>query len=82
MKKVLYFTATWCGPCKSFAPIMEQAGQVLNVEKIDVDANPSVATAYQVRSVPTVVVLKDNREVSRFVGVKPLQSVLDAVNNA
>ena len=82
MKKILYFTASWCQPCKSFAPIMEQVGQSVRVEKIDVDALPNVASAYQVRSVPTVVILSGNTEVSRFTGVKPLQAVLQAVNNA
>jgi len=82
MKKILYFTASWCQPCKSFAPIMEQVGQSVRVEKIDVDALPNIASAYQVRSVPTVVVLSGNTEVSRFTGVKPLQAVLQAVNNA
>lgn len=82
MKKILYFTASWCQPCKSFAPIMEQVGQSVRVEKIDVDALPNIASAYQVRSVPTVVILSGNTEVSRFTGVKPLQAVLQAVNNA
>lgn len=82
MKKILYFTASWCQPCKSFAPIMEQVSQTVKVEKIDVDALPNVASAYNIRSVPTVVILNGNTEVSRFTGARPAQSVLEAVNNA
>lgn len=82
MKKILYFTASWCQPCKSFAPIMEQVSQTVKVEKIDVDALPNIASAYNIRSVPTVVILNGNAEVSRFTGARPAQSVLEAVNNA
>jgi thioredoxin len=82
MKKILYFSAAWCGPCKQFGPVMEQVGQSVRVEKVDVDKLPDLAQAYNVRSVPTVIILKDGREVSRFVGVKPQSSILEAVNNA
>jgi thioredoxin-like negative regulator of GroEL len=82
MKKILYFTASWCQPCKSFAPIMEQVSRTVKVEKIDVDALPNIASAYNIRSVPTVVILNGNTEVGRFTGARPAQSVLEAVNNA
>jgi thioredoxin len=82
MKKILYFSAAWCGPCKQFGPVMEQVGQSVRVEKVDVDKLPDLAQAYNVRSVPTVVILKDGREVNRFVGVKPQSLILESVNNA
>jgi thioredoxin 1 len=61
---------------------MEQVGQSVRVEKVDVDKLPDLAQAYNVRSVPTVVILKDGREVNRFVGVKPQSLILESVNNA
>ena len=82
MKVILYFSAAWCGPCKQFGPVMEQVGQSVRVEKVDVDKLPDLAQAYNVRSVPTVVILKDGREVNRFVGVKPQSLILESVNNA
>ena len=82
MKKILYFSAPWCGPCKQFGPVMEQVGQSVRVEKVDVDKLPDLAQAYNVRSVPTVVILKDGQEVNRFVGVKPQSLILESVNNA
>jgi thioredoxin 1 len=82
MKKILYFSAAWCGPCKQFGPVMEQVGQSVRVEKVDVDKLPDLAQAYNVRSVPTVVILKDGQEVNRFVGVKPQSLILESVNNA
>lgn len=60
---LLDFHATWCGPCKTMAPALEQIaaekGEILKVIKVDVDTLPSVAAAYRVRSVPTLVLLKD-----------------------
>ena len=82
MKKILYFSAAWCGPCKQFGPVMEQVGQSVRVEKVDVDKLPDLAQAYNVRSVPTVIILKDGQEVNRFVGVRPQSSILEAINNA
>jgi thioredoxin 1 len=49
MKKILYFSAAWCGPCKQFGPVMEQVGQSVRVEKVDVDKLPDLAQAYNVR---------------------------------
>lgn len=56
------FYATWCGPCKMQAPILEQVkakfGDKVNVIKIDVDKNPALSQEYQVRSIPTLIVFK------------------------
>ncbi len=69
------FYAEWCGPCKSMAPILEQVkksvGENAIILKVDVDKNPTAANAYQVRSVPTLIVFKDGKSVWRQSGVVP-----------
>jgi thioredoxin len=71
MKKILYFSAPWCGPCKQFGPIMDRISQTgILVEKVNVDNAPAVAAAYNVRSVPTVVVVdRSGNEINRSVGM-------------
>jgi thioredoxin 1 len=82
MKKILYFSASWCLPCKQFGPVMEQMGQSIPVQKINVDDQPDLATAYSVRNVPTVIIVKDGEVVNRMVGVQTPATVLNAYNNA
>ena len=78
MKTMKYFSATWCGPCKAFKPIMnEVASEGYSIEFIDVDQEQNKATKYGVRSVPTVVIEEDGIEVDRFIGSMPKQQVLD-----
>ena len=71
MKKILYFSAPWCGPCKQFGPVMDRISQTgILVEKVNVDNAPAVAAAYNVRSVPTIVVVNSTgNEISRSVGM-------------
>ena len=82
MKKILYFSAPWCGPCKQFGPVMEQVGRAYPVQKINVDEQPDLANAFSVRSVPTIVILKDGQAVNRMVGVQDPATVMSAYNNA
>ncbi|MFP5261362.1 MAG: thioredoxin [Blastocatellia bacterium] len=72
--------AAWCGPCRMIAPVVEQlaaelAGRV-RVGKLNVDENPQVAARFGVQSIPTLLVLKNGREVDRLVGVQPKQEIL------
>ena len=71
MKKILYFSAPWCGPCKQFGPIMDRISQTgILVEKVNVDNVPALAAAYNVRSVPTVVIVdRSGNEINRSVGM-------------
>ena len=67
--------APWCGPCRMVAPAVEElakemAGRV-RVAKLNVDENPSTALRFQVRSIPTLLVLKGGKEMERIVGVQP-----------
>ena len=77
--KYLYFSAEWCGPCKSLAPIMNQVGQSIEVQKIDVDKQSDLASQYNIRSVPTVILIKAGMEVKRFNGVQSASTYLNAL---
>ena len=80
MKTMKYFSATWCGPCKTFKPIMtEIAGEGYSVEFIDVDRQQDLAAKYNVRSIPTTVIEKDGIEVDRFIGSVSKQSVMEKI---
>jgi thioredoxin 1 len=68
--KILRFTASWCGPCKSLAMNLEQANLQMPIEVIDIDVQSDVAVEYGIRGVPTLVMLDENIEVKRLVGSK------------
>lgn len=72
--------APWCGPCRMLAPVVEQlaselAGKV-KVAKLNTDENPMTASRFNVRSIPTLLVLKDGKEIDRIVGASPKQEIL------
>ena len=81
MKTAKYFSATWCGPCKTFKPVMnEVAGAGHSVQFIDIDSEEPMAREYNVRSVPTVIIEEAGVEVKRFVGSQSKQFVLEALS--
>jgi putative thioredoxin len=75
--------AEWCGPCRTLGPILEQviAGTEGKVElaKVDIDANPGVANAFQVQSIPAVYAMKDGKVVDGFLGAQPEWQVAEFV---
>ena len=74
------FWATWCGPCKMVAPVLEEIAKEktgdLRVVKLDVDANPETARDFQVVSIPTLILFKGGEPVKRIVGAKGKAALL------
>ena len=73
--KYLYFSANWCGPCKTLGPIMERVKNYkINVQKIDVDTNQSLSTQFGIRNIPTVVLVNEmGEEHTRITGVQSVE---------
>ncbi len=73
------FYATWCGPCRMLAPVLEQlAGELegrITFAKVDVDAAPELAARYQITGVPTLLLFQNGRVVDEVVGLVPLGSL-------
>ncbi len=70
MRKVLRFTASWCQPCKMLARILEDIPTDYTIEVIDIDESEELAIQYGVRGVPTLVMLKNDIETKRIVGMQ------------
>jgi len=83
MKSVLYFTADWCNPCKKVRPIVEELNREQIIAKffmIDADIENEMVSDFSVKSVPTFVLIKDNKEVSRTTGAKTKEELLSFIN--
>ena len=80
------FWATWCGPCKMIAPVIEQLAQQYEgrviVGKVDVDQQPELAREYDVMSIPNVVIFKDGEIIDRKVGALPAQMYTETLDLA
>ncbi len=66
------FWATWCGPCMRQGPVVEELAQEgYSVGKVDVDQEPGLAQQFKIMSIPTLLIFKDGKEVQRFIGLTP-----------
>jgi thioredoxin 1 len=81
MKGFLYFSADWCQPCKTLGPIMDQVAKQVTVNKINIDYEGTLIKQYNVTSVPTVVLVDNGVEKTRFVGVKSLNDIMNLYNS-
>jgi thioredoxin 1 len=79
------FYATWCGPCRMIAPIVEQLAGMLEgkarIGKLDIDQAQETTNSLQITSIPTLILFKDGKEVKRVVGVKDLDYLLNLVQS-
>jgi len=78
--------AEWCMPCKAMEPAMKELAQEfegqVEIAKLNVDENPALAQSLDVMSIPTLMLFKDGKPVSRLVGLQPKQRVADAIRTA
>ncbi len=77
------FWATWCGPCKMIAPVVEEIAEELSgklkVGKVNVDENQSIAANYGIRSIPTLIVFKGGESVDQIIGAQSKEALLDVI---
>ena len=77
------FWAAWCGPCRMLSPILDELSHSLDgdvlIGKVDVDAETELAAAFEIMSIPTVILFKDGQMTEKIVGVRPRNYYLNAI---
>lgn len=82
---VVDFFATWCGPCKMLAPVLEGLSSEMEGKskfiKVDIDQSSELANEFQISSVPTMVIFKDGQKVEQLVGFLPKEKIQQTIEN-
>ncbi|NHM91436.1 MULTISPECIES: thioredoxin [Staphylococcus] len=82
--KLVDFWATWCGPCKMIAPVLEDLANdydgKADILKLDVDQNQATAAKFEVMSIPTLIVFKDGEPVDKVVGFQPKENLAQVLD--
>jgi thioredoxin 1 len=80
------FHANWCGPCRMLAPVLEEVAKEIQgkavIGKVDIDNEQKTAAQFQITSVPTMVLIKDGKEVNRLVGLRDANAIKDFILSA
>jgi thioredoxin 1 len=83
MSHVLYFTADWCNPCKKVKPIVEEMNKdsIIKFQMIDVDSEMELTKKFEIRSVPTFILIKDGKEIKRTNGAQTREQLEAFIND-
>jgi len=82
MKNVFYFTADWCQPCKKVKPIVEDMKKEgFQFQRIDTDYEQLLVKQFEIKSIPTFILLEDGKELNRITGAKTREELEDFINH-
>ncbi len=81
---ILYFTAEWCNPCKRVRPIVEELDRenIIKVQYIDADYNPDLCKKFEIKAIPTFILIENNKEIRRMNGAKTKEQFEEFINGS